>query len=204
MLDWIYDWTNRNPMWSRETKAHNVDIIAGYFLDKGWTLEAVCGMLGNMEDEGLFNPAQWQIGHAIEDPNYPNNTGFGLVQWTPWQKYANWCEANGYDWRNNYDYELDRIQYEMENGLQWEMRAGFDISFQDYVQLTADLDYMTRAFFWCYEYGTWMESRVTNAYYWWNYLTDNPPPTPGPSPVDTQRNTMNIMFYLKSKSKRGY
>lgn len=205
MSNWIYDWTNRNPMWDRETKAHNVDIIAGYFLNKGWTLEAVCGMLGNMELEAFFNPAQWQIGHPIEDPREYNDTGFGLVQWTPWQKYTSWCEQNGYDWRNNYDYELDRIQYEMENGLQWEMRAGYDISFADYTQLEADLEYMTQAFFWCYEYGTpMMEQRIANAYYWWNYLSDNPPPPPGPEPSPVSGNKMNIMFYLKSKSKRGY
>lgn len=203
MYNWLYEWTNQNPMWSRQQKAHNVDIIAGYFLDKTWTLEAVCGMLGNMEVEGLFNPAQWQIGQIIEDPNPYNSTGFGLVQWTPWQKYADWAEANGYDWRNNYDYELERIQYEAENELQWEMRNGFDITFAYYIHLEADLEYMTQAFFWCYENGTpMMETRIANAYYWWNYLTDNPPPTPGPSP--TAKNKMNIMFYLKSKQKRGY
>lgn len=207
MFDWIYDWTNRNPNWDKETKAHNVDIIAGYFLDKGWTLEAICGMLGNMEDEGLFNPAQWQIGHPIEDPREHNDTGFGLVQWTPWQKYASWCEQNGYDWRNNYDYELDRIQFEVDYGLQWDNNRPYHpypYTFAEYTQLQEDLETMTEMFFWCYEYGTWFYSRITNAYYWWNYLTDNPPPPPSPTPVYTQRNTMNIMFYLKSKSKRGY
>lgn len=198
MYDWLYEWTNQNPLWTREQKAHNVDIIAGYFLDKGWTLNAICGMLGNMEDEGLFNPAQWQIGYPIEGG--PENVGFGLVQWTPWTKYSDWA---GSDWRSNYDKQLDRIQYELENGLQWEMRAGFDISFADYVTLEADLEYMTQAFFWCYEYGTWFESRISNAYYWWNYLTENPPPPPGPSPTPTKNNKMNIIFYLKPHWKRG-
>ncbi len=200
MYDWLYEWTNRNPGWNRQQKAHNVDIIAGYFLANGWTLEAICGMLGNMEDEGLFNPGQWQIGKPIygEAPDI----GFGLVQWTPWWKYGDWVDSMG-ETMENYDLQLDRIQYEMENGLQWEMRAGYDISFQDYVQLTTDLDYMTRAFFWCYEYGTWFDSRISNAYYWWNYLSDNPPPEPTPGPVPEKGNQMNIMFYLKSKLKRG-
>ena len=208
MYNWLYEWTNQNPMWSRQQKAQNVDIIAGYFLNKGWTLESICAMLGNMEVEGLFNPAQWQIGHIIEDPNPYNDTGFGLVQWTPWQKYTDWCDANGYDWRNNYDYELDRIQYEMENGLQWQSdRPGihYDESFYDFTQSTASLDYLTPMFFWCYEYGTPMlDTRIANAYYWWSYLTDNPPPPPGPGPYPGKKNKMNIMFYLKSREKRGY
>lgn len=202
MYDWLAVWTNQNPMWSRQQKAHNVDIIAGYFLDKGWTLNAVCGMLGNMEDEGLFNPGQWQIGHPIEDSRYPNDTGFGLVQWTPWQKFGDWVSSLGYSLQD-YDMQLERIQYEMENGLQWEMRAGYDISFQDYVTLEESLEYMTSAFFWCYEYGTWFESRIANAYYWWNYLTGNPPPPPTPTPDTKVKNEMPIIFYIKPKWKRG-
>jgi len=200
MYDWIAEWTNQNPMWDRATKAHNVDIIAGYFLNHGWTMEAVCGMLGNMEDEGLFNPGQWQIGYPIYGES--SSIGFGLVQWTPWWKYGDWVESMG-ESIENYDLQLDRIQYELENGLQWEMREGYDISFADYVTLEQDLDYMTRAFFWCYEYGTWFDSRVTNAYYWWNYLNGSVPPPPAPTPTPTKSNQMPIMFFLKPKWKRG-
>lgn len=198
MYNWLYEWTNQNPGWTREQKAQNVDIIAGYFTAQGWTLNAICAMLGNMEAEGLFNPAQWQFGTIIEDPSYPNTVGFGLVQWTPWQKYAWWAEERGYDWRNNYDYELERIQWELDNGEQWDNnRPGhpYPESFYDFSRSEQTLDYLTECFFWCYEYGTWDSSRISNAYYWWDYLSENPPP----QPTDKK---FKIMFYLRPYWKR--
>ena len=46
-----------------------------YFMSKGWTAEAVAGLLGNQQVESTLNPGIWQ--------DLTPGGGWGLVQWTP-------------------------------------------------------------------------------------------------------------------------
>lgn len=197
MANWLSYYGNgyEAQQWTRQQRAQNVDIIAAYFYARGWTINAIAAMVGNMEGESYINPGQWQHGFPVEGG--PEGVGFGLVQWTPWTKYSNWA---GTDWRTNYDKQVERIQYELVNGLQWEQRHGFTETFQEFSVSTASVDTLAEMFFWCYEYGTWDSSRISNARYWYQYLIDNPP---GPSPI-IGGNKMKIMFYLKPKWKRSY
>ena len=170
-------WTNSsyNPL-TYEQQQNNAYYIWQYFQARGWTMESVSAMLGNIQFESYINPAQWQAGHTIEDPNYPNDTGFGLVQWTPWQKYAEWA---GSDYRTNYQKQLARIQYELENGLQWITQYG-NMSFYDFTQSTASVSYLARVFEYNYERGTWSDYRSQYAENWYTYLSGSPqPPAPG-------------------------
>ena len=107
-------WTNGNPFNAGFTQAqqqNNAREIWGFFQAQGWTLEAVSGMLGNMEVESFINPGQWEQQFPIYGAG-----GFGLVQWTPWSKFSEWAGA---DWESNYRKQLQRIQYELENDIQW-------------------------------------------------------------------------------------
>lgn len=206
MYNWLSYYGNGYDaqQWTQQQRAQNVDIIAGYFLDNGWTPNAVAAMLGNMQAESYINPGQWQHGYPVG--SYSPTCGYGLVQWTPWyEKIGPWTDND----LTNYDLQLTRIQYEVDNNIQWENdRPGihYDESFYDFTQSTASIDYLTRCFFWCYEYGTWSDNRITWANYWYTYITDNPPPppTPGPSPHPRKSNAMNIGLYLKPFWKRGY
>lgn len=204
MVNQMYNWLSYYgngydaQYWTQEQRARNVDIIAGYFLDKGWTPNSIAAMLGNMQAESYINPGQWQHGFPVE--SMANDCGYGLVQWTPWwQKIGPWTNNNLQD----YDAQLDRIQYEMENGIQWENRGGYEESFREFTESEASIDYLTRCFFWCYEYGTWSENRVSWAEYWYTYITDNPPPPPEPPIPVESKNKFKIMFYLKPRWKRG-
>lgn len=60
---------------SEEQQKTNARYIYNFFKKQGWTTEAICAMLGNMERESVMNPGAWQ---------YWENTikGYGLVQWT--------------------------------------------------------------------------------------------------------------------------
>ena len=187
--------------WTQDQRKQNVDIIAGYFLDKGWTPNAIAAMLGNMQSESYINPGQWQHGFAVEERD--RYCGYGLVQWTPWyEKIEPWTDGD----LQNYDLQLTRIEWEVNNGDQWQNRQGYEESFYEFTQSYASVDYLTHCFFWCYENGSWDDYRVPRAEYWYEYITGNPPPPPGPGPGPTPgpSNKMNIMFYLKSKQKRGY
>lgn len=70
----------------------NAKEIYTYLSDKGWTINAISGLLGNMQRESTINPELWR---SLKEGNYSG--GYGLVQWTPATKYTNWAKANGYE-----------------------------------------------------------------------------------------------------------
>lgn len=63
--------------------AENIEAVLRYFTDKGLSLAAAAGFVGNMTQESNVNPRIIQ-GGAMADDNYTpvNGKGFGLVQWT--------------------------------------------------------------------------------------------------------------------------
>lgn len=56
-----------------DKQKNNAACIYSFFYFKGWTLQAIAGLCGNVMQESKFNPALIEIG----------GTGHGLVQWTP-------------------------------------------------------------------------------------------------------------------------
>lgn len=51
----------------------NAKHIMSYLLDKGWTKNAICGMLGNMQTESTINPGIWQ---SLIAGNYSGGLGW--------------------------------------------------------------------------------------------------------------------------------
>lgn len=84
-------WTISNAYLSQEQMYANATEVYIFFSARGWTLNAISGVLGNMESESNINPGIWQ---SLNEGNYSG--GFGLVQWTPATNYTNWATANGY------------------------------------------------------------------------------------------------------------
>ncbi|OQB14539.1 MAG: Phage Mu protein F like protein [Firmicutes bacterium ADurb.Bin193] len=62
--------TDNNRL-SPEEQVANAEYIYDYLSKKGWTKEAICGLLGNIEYESHFNPGAWEVG--------VKNPGYGLV-----------------------------------------------------------------------------------------------------------------------------
>lgn len=91
----------------------NAQFILDYLLLEGWTKNAVCGMLGNMQTESTINPGIWQ---SLDEGNMSG--GFGLVQWTPASKYTDWADDNSLTW-GAMESNLQRILYEVDNNIQW-------------------------------------------------------------------------------------
>ena len=54
----------------------NVEYICSYLVSQGFTKQAACGIIGNMQGESQFNPGIWQSANSL-------TSGYGLVQWTP-------------------------------------------------------------------------------------------------------------------------
>lgn len=81
---------NSNSYLTLDQMKVNAQYILDYLRNRGWTKNAVCGMLGNMQTESTINPGIWQ---SLKKNHHSN--GFGLVQWTPASKYINWANAQG-------------------------------------------------------------------------------------------------------------
>ena len=85
-------WTIGNYALSQEQMNANALEVYKYLSARGWSLNAIAGLLGNMQSESYVNPGVWQ---SLQANNYSG--GFGLVQWTPATNYTDWARQNGYD-----------------------------------------------------------------------------------------------------------
>ena len=158
----------------------NARYIWQYLGNKGWSLNAVAGLLGNLQAESRINPGIWQ---SLREGGDPDGHGYGLVQWTPYTKYTNWCTENGYD-KADMDTALIRIEYEIERGLQWITRSPYNISFKEFTTSTKDPYWLGCAFLINYERPADQSQAVKdyrggNAEYWYEYLL---PYAPGLAP----------------------
>ena len=181
---------------SVEDMQPNARYIYQYLSNEGWTLNAIAGVLGNMQVESKMSPWMWQStieGSIInEDRTQELNMavlsgrspGYGLVQWTPYSKYTDWCKANDLAYWD-IDSQLYRICWEVDNNEQWLVKAdkGYDITFKAFIESTADPYWLAGAWAFCYERpgsstGTSTEQnnlkteRGNNAKYWYNYLSN--------------------------------
>lgn len=147
----------------------NAKYIYSYLINKGWTVNAIAGMIGNMEAESTMNPGRWQ-----SDDVGNTSLGYGLVQWTPATKYLDWCIEQNYDDYSEMDNNLSRIIYELENNEQWIATDTYNFSFEDFSKSTETPEYLASAFLKCYERAgvEVEETRRSNARIWYNYLED--------------------------------
>lgn len=173
--------------------------IYSALMDAGWTPEAIAGILGNIEHESGCNPGRWQ------SDNVGNiSSGYSLTQWTPSTKYTDWCNSEGRSDPSEMDNAIERILYELENGLQYSATDGYPLSFRQFTQSTNSPYDLACAFAWNYEkswtvlYGSEEEKealrqkRGNAAMSWFAFLTGIDPTPPGPTPTPT------------TKTKRGY
>ncbi|MCU7526198.1 MAG: hypothetical protein HF308_17115 [Ignavibacteria bacterium] len=177
----------------------NAQYILNYLLAKGWTKNAICGMLGNMQSESSINPARWQSDNVGN-----TSAGFGLVQWTPASKYLNWCTSNNLPYKEM-DSNLLRILWEVDNHQQWYATNSYPMSFTEFTQSTQTPEYLAQAFITNYERPAdpTQPQRSTNARYWYDNLTGGSNgggggdtggggTTPDPTPVTTD----NKIYHL--------
>lgn len=134
---------------------------------RGWTLNAVAGMLGNMETESTINPAIWE---SLDSGNMLG--GYGLVQWTPASKYTNWCDERGLAW-GDMDSAIARIEWELANGEQYYPTDGYALSFSAFKTSTKSPEYLAMAFLLNYERPADQNqpARATQARKWYDFLS---------------------------------
>lgn len=155
---------SRNGYLTLEEMTENAEYILGYLLTKGWTREAICGMLGNMQTESTINPGIWQ---NLDAGN--TRLGFGLVQWTPATKYLNWANQRNLS-PPAMDSNLQRILWEVSNNVQWIHPS---MSFRQFTRLTSSPEECARLFLRHYERpaNPNQPNRARQARYWFNNLS---------------------------------
>lgn len=181
----------------------NADYIYKALSDKGWSVNAIAGLLGNMQHESAINPGRW------EGNDVGNGPGYGLVQWTPYTKYTKWATLNGYSDPSVMDGNIARILYEVKNKVQYYATDDYPENFTEFTESIKTPYYLACAFAFNYErswvalYGSAEEKealrqkRGNSALDWYEYLTGT---TPTP-PTQTKKKK-GYKFVLFNKRRR--
>lgn len=138
-------WHDKEDDILSEAKAlQNAEIIVGRFSD--WTKESVSAMIGNMWQESYVNPDYW----AENNKAHSRNHGYGLVQWRM-GVLKDWTDKEKKDMTDG-DVQLDRIQYELDNGGQWIPVAKHGkMTFKEFTKSNKPVDELTEIFMHSYE-----------------------------------------------------
>lgn len=149
---------------------NNAQHIWAYLKERGWSMNAVAGLLGNMESESTINPGLWQ------SRNEGNTSGgYGLVQWTPATKLIEWAESQGKDY-SKMQTQLERIEYELANGLQYYPTDTYPETFAQFKTSRKSASYLGKAFLYNYERPASPKpaERGSQAQEWYEYLKTVP------------------------------
>lgn len=174
----------------------NAVYIYNSLSSNGWSLNAICGMLGNMQTESSINPGRWQSDRVGGDPT---GHGYGLVQWTPYTKYTEWATNNGYSDPSTMDCNLARINYEVENNLQWIPTYQYPMTFEAFKTSNEDPYTLAMIFLANYERPAdpYQPARGQQANAWYEYLS-GVVPTPG------SRKKSHYKFVLFNRRRTRY
>lgn len=185
-----------NRYLSQSEMETNARYIYNYLGARGWTTNAIAGMLGNFQTESSINPGIWEGLKVNEGP------GFGLVQWTPYTKYTDWCSDLGID-PAHMDSALQRIEYELENGLQYYSTGAYPETFTEFKNSTKSPNYLAMAFLANYERPAEpnQPNRGTQAESWYEFLTGEPAPSDPVTPGKKKKGLPLFMMYLATKRK---
>lgn len=152
---------------------NNANIIKDYFLAQGWSINAIAGLCGNIQQESTFNPNLIELG----------GTGHGLVQWTPpTDLYAVLDVLYGYhnDWYDGQK-QLSVIyaEYQQSSRIknwgiepQWYSTSTYPMSWKEWSVSTQDAGYLALAFQSNYERPASIhQERAGYARAWYQYFT---------------------------------
>lgn len=191
-MAWTYD-IGVQKNYTHEEQINNATEFYNYFTNYGATLEAICGMLGNITQESKLNPGNKQTASS--------SSGWGLIQWTPSTVLTNWCSDNGYAWYDG-TAQCERIVAEGERNRgasgYWLPTTSYPYSWEEFIALT-DVHEATYAYLKERERAgdEAIELRLQYADEWYEYFSGSPiPPTP-PTPPTYEEKHIPVWLMLK-------
>lgn len=186
------EWIKGNRWLNMGEMQNNAQIIFSTLLSKGWTVNAIAGLLGNCQKESTINPGIWQ------NLNPNPNLGWGLVQWTPSTNYTDWASANGFSNDDGYG-QLEWIDSETIPFGQWIPTSQYPLSFAEFKASTETPEYLADAFLRNFERPEVIPQpeREEYARYWYDWWDGEPVPPPNPKPEPDWSPSMPIWLALK-------
>lgn len=174
-LSWIIP-ENTRPLTMAEMQ-NNAKCVWGYLHSKGWSLNAVCGMLGNMQSESTINPNRWET-----DTMYPQpvqTRGFGLIQWTPWTIMTEYLSGSPISEYGNKECAYLEAERHMAPGQVW-IDRGYGLSYEQFAVSTRDSGDLAIIYLANRErpLDPNQPIRAEQARYWYNYLKNWTPVVP--------------------------
>lgn len=183
----------------------NAQNVVDYLHTRGFSNEAIVGILANMEHESCINCGQMENGY-----NGSVDRGYGLVQWTPARtKILAYADSVGGNW---YDGDL-QMDYLMINApASWIKTSNFPYSWEQFKQMT-DIYLATRTFFACFERGTFHNDLLNYADYWSTHVTfsgetpvipPDKPPIYRPNPDISLEDSLKIIILMVDTAKKMF
>lgn len=156
-------WISRNGFLGEDEMKENARLVYECLTEEGFSDSAIAAILGNMECESTINPGIWE---GLQ----PYIGGYGLVQWTPYEKYSDWA---GEDWQNNGERECMRIAFEFREGIQYYPTSDYPITAAEFKESNESPETLAGAWMYNYErpwsYDTeWY--RAERARYWYSLI----------------------------------
>lgn len=161
-----------------------------------WTDKAIAAILGNVQSEGILNPAQWEYGK-----NERPSSGYGLVQWTPSTKFIDWAKGQALS-ITAISTQIKRLEYERKEGLQYYKTSAYPLTFTEFLSSSKSADYLAAAWLYNYERPANPQATISvrkrQALEWYKFITgiEPAPPDPGPKPTNLRKG-MPILYYPK-------
>lgn len=170
-MAWSYVVTESYDALTTEQMQANAVEFYNYFAGQ-MTLEAICGILGNITQESQLNPGQIQYGDGGSQ-----TLGYGLIQWTPGSLLVDWANDRSYDW---YDGSkqcifIDEENYYTGSDTVWIPTASYPYTWDEFKALT-DVAEAARAYNYERERNADTPAeveanRVDPAQQWYRYLS---------------------------------
>ena len=179
-----YQWHNKdygaysrsNPE-AQENVMKIVEVLAGL----GFSVNAMAGIIGNIEAESGLNPWRW------ESDTVNLSGGYGLLQYTPATKYIGNGTAQGFtEYAPNYpvgsggqDDGTAQLKFlDATNTAEYFPTSAYPLTYSQFKESTQSPDYLAAA--WLYNYerpldpSATIAARQANAVYWYNFITTHP------------------------------
>ena len=181
-----------------ENKTQNAKYIYDFFIAKGWTSQAICALLGNIEVES---------GIQANLNERSGGGGYGLVQWTPKSKLVQWANSKNLDYAS-LKAQCLRIQWEVDNNQQYYKTSAYPLTFKQFTQSTLSPTYLAQVFIHNYERPANPNQpiRGQNAEKWHKLLSTNKPNTYSyktTSTTITAKTSSKFTYTIKSGDTLG-
>lgn len=183
----------------------NARMIFAVLNTLGWSKNAIAGLLGNIQHEGIMNPWQW-YNREVQSSNGSPWTGhaYGLVQFNPASKYidnASSYAGYGPNFSDKTGSTLDgQAQlFFIHDNADYSETSTYPISYVDFKISTLSAEYLAGA--WLYNYERpdnpqdKLGDRQDSAGYYFDLISGE---TPTPTPTPT-KHKMKWIFYLKRR-----